>query len=217
MVVGLTRRELGRAAGGSEGGGGEKHILDAAEGGVQTRCLVTLADRHLAKTPLSAVRCLAILASMKSRATPTFEGLTPSSERASAAARAASVKVGTRCELALRRALWRRGLRYRLHDADLPGHPDIVFPKHRVAVFCDGDFWHGRDFDARVAKLERGHNAAYWIAKVCKNIERDIRHTRALEMAGWVVLRFWETDLLRQAGEIADRIAIILAHQPPTD
>lgn len=116
----------------------------------------------------------------------------------------------TRCELVLRRELWRRGLRYRLHHGSLPGRPDIVFPSQRVVIFCDGDFWHGRDIDVRLAKLARGHNAIYWVAKVRRNIERDRRQTSALEMAGWVVLRFWETDLLRDTCKIADRIVSVL-------
>src|SRR5713101_665305 len=115
------------------------------------------------------------------RTTPSFERLRPASERASAAARGASTKTNTRCELVLRFELWRRGLRYRVHHPGLPGRPDIVFTKHRVAIFCDGDFWHGRDLDNRLAKLARGHNATYWLAKVQRNVERDLRQTGALE------------------------------------
>jgi DNA mismatch endonuclease (patch repair protein) len=74
------------------------------------------------------------------RATPSFGGLRPASVRASSAARGASRKANTRCELVLRRQCWRSGLRYRLHHIGLPGCPDLVFPRSRVAVFCDGDF-----------------------------------------------------------------------------
>jgi len=77
-------------------------------------------------------------------------------------------------------------------------------------IFCDGDFWHGRDVDARLAKLAQGHNSIYWVAKVRRNIERDLLQTHALEMAGWVVLRFWETDLLRETSKIADRVIAVL-------
>jgi DNA mismatch endonuclease (patch repair protein) len=146
----------------------------------------------------------------------TFKGLAPASARSSAAARGASRKTNTRCELVLRRELWRRGLRYRLHHGGLPGRPDVVFPSHKVVVFCDGDFWHGRDVDARLAKLARGHNASYWVAKVQRNIERDLHHTRDLETAGWIVLRFWETDLLRETSTIADRVVAILASRSAT-
>jgi DNA mismatch endonuclease, patch repair protein len=142
----------------------------------------------------------------KQRTTPSFVGLSPASAFASAAARGASTKKDTRCELVLRRELWRRGMHYRLHCAGLPGNPDIIFPKQRVAIFCDGDFWHGRDLKNRIAKLARGHNASYWVAKIQKNAERDRRQTRALEESGWVVLRFWETDVLRLTSSIVDQV-----------
>jgi len=95
---------------------------------------------------------------MKSRKhnAPSFRGLRSASKTASAAARGASRKTDTRCELVLRRELWRMGLRYRLHVPGLPGRPDIVFLRDRVVVFCDGDFWHGRDLERRIAKLRRG-------------------------------------------------------------
>jgi DNA mismatch endonuclease (patch repair protein) len=99
----------------------------------------------------------------------------------------------------LRRQLWRSGFRYRLHAVDLPGKPDIVFRRARVVVFCDGDFWHGRDWRRRREKLSRGTNAPYWIAKIAANLARDRRNTRALRRSGWIVVRLWETDVLRDA------------------
>lgn len=144
---------------------------------------------------------------------PSFQGLRPASKKASAAARGASAKANTRCELILRRELWRRGLRYRLHAPGLPGRPDIVFSKYQLLVFCDGDFWHGRNLETRLTKLARGHNATYWVQKVQRNVQRDRRHTAALAAANWVVLRFWETDVLRRTTEIADRIAAALERQ----
>lgn len=143
----------------------------------------------------------------RNRPTPSFTGLLPASPRASATARAASAKTNTRCELVLRRELWSRGLRYRLHCKELPGRPDITFPRQRIAVFCDGDFWHGRDLAARLDRLSRGHNASYWTSKVQRNVERDRRHTQALKELGWTVLRFWETDILKDARPIVSRIA----------
>ncbi len=103
--------------------------------------------------------------------------------------------------------MWRVPLRYRIAPAGLPGRPDLVFPRERVAVFCDGDFWHGRDLEARLAKLAGGHNAPYWTEKIRANVERDARHTEQLEAAGWLVLRFWESDILRDAAAIAQAIA----------
>ena len=144
------------------------------------------------------------------RKTPSFTGLRPASERASAAARGASLRKNTRCELALRRELWRRGFRYRIHVPGLPGRPDIVFPRDRLVVFCDGDFWHGRDLERRLAMLSQGHNSAYWVAKVRRNAERDRENDRALEAAGWKVLRFWETDVLAHSDKIADEVIAAL-------
>lgn len=150
----------------------------------------------------------------KQRTTPSFRGLCASSEQASVAARGASKKRKTRCEQVLRRELWRRGLRYRLECVALPGSPDIVFPSHRVVIFCDGDFWHGRDLSERLAILARGHNAAYWVAKVQRNVERDQCQTKTLEASGWIVLRFWETDILRHVSDVADQIAAAIKARP---
>jgi DNA mismatch endonuclease (patch repair protein) len=129
------------------------------------------------------------------RQTPSFGGLKPASEQASAAARGASSKRDTKPELLLRRALWAQGLRYRVDVSDLPGRPDVVFSGPRVAVFCDGDFWHGRGLAQRLARLKDGHNGSYWVAKIAANVERDVRHRASLEQAGWLVMRFWETDI----------------------
>lgn len=140
-------------------------------------------------------------ATLARRAT-SYKGLSPASERASAAARGSSRKSGTRPELLLRRELTRLGLRYRVAN-DLPGRPDVVFPGARVAVFADGDYWHGRDLDERVRKLRAGHNAKYWVAKIRANVERDRRRTAELEAQGWLVLRFWESEIAEDAAAAA--------------
>src|SRR5947209_1948897 len=93
---------------------------------------------------------------------PSFKGLRPASEAASRAKRATR-KRDTRPELLLRRALGAAGGRYHTHVTGLPGSPDLVFKRARLAVFCDGDFWHGRDWPALRAKLLRRHNADYWV------------------------------------------------------
>ena len=149
---------------------------------------------------------------------PRFEGYAPSSTRASMTARAIG-RTETRAEIELRRALWKRGLRYRKNVATLPGRPDIVFPRARLVVFVDGDFWHGRDWEARLAKLKRGSNAPYWVAKIGANIERDRRKTEALRAMGYEVVRVWETDVLRDpaaaAGVIAGHVAAPIARASP--
>jgi DNA mismatch endonuclease (patch repair protein) len=98
------------------------------------------------------------------------------------------------------------GLRFRKNVATLPGKPDIVFPSAKVAVFCDGDFWHGRDWESRQEKLSQGTNASYWLAKIGSNIERDARNTALLKKAGWRVIRLWETDVKRNPLTAATKI-----------
>lgn len=144
------------------------------------------------------------------RQTPSFVGLRPASERASAAARGASRKRDTRCEVALRSALFKAGCRFRKNVAELPGRPDVVFTKARVAVFCDGDFWHGKDWRARQAKLRRGTNAQYWIAKIERNMIRDRQSTRSLLDQGWTVIRFWESDILQDPVAAAHHVLDML-------
>ena len=119
----------------------------------------------------------------------------------------------TKAEVLLRRALSARGLRYRLHDGALQGKPDIVIRRARLVIFVDGDFWHGRDWKRRRAKLARGSNAAYWIAKIKANIARDRRVTRILRAGGWIVLRFWESDVIRDVETIAEQIATAVSDQ----
>jgi DNA mismatch endonuclease (patch repair protein) len=110
----------------------------------------------------------------------------------------------------LRRALTALGLRYRVRYVRLPGRPDIVFPGARVVLFCDGDFWHGRELPGRLERLALGHNADYWIAKIKTNVERDQTQTRELELEGWLVLRFWESDIKRAPEEIAREVGRIV-------
>jgi DNA mismatch endonuclease (patch repair protein) len=105
------------------------------------------------------------------------------------------------------------GFRYRLHGDSLPGRPDLVFTKQRLLVFCDGDFWHGRNLERRLVKLAEGHNAGYWVAKVRRNAERDRLQARELERQGWRVLRLWETDIVADASREALRVATHLSPQ----
>ena len=111
----------------------------------------------------------------------------------------------------MRRLLHARGLGYRVDVAALPGRPDLVFPRARVVVFVDGDFWHGKDLDVRIAKLSSGHNAPYWIAKIRGNAARDRRHDVQLSAAGWLVLRFWESDVGADATGVARHIADLVS------
>jgi DNA mismatch endonuclease, patch repair protein len=143
---------------------------------------------------------------------PSFRGLEAASD-AAAASKRANPSTNTVPEVLLRRALWSLGLRYRIHFPQLPGKPDIVFPRYKVAVFCDGDFWHGRDWQSRRRRLARGTNAEYWIRKIKANILRDRQYLSELNSLGWVVLRFWETDIKRDPQGTAKAVRRVLSTQ----
>lgn len=110
----------------------------------------------------------------------------------------------TRPELILRKALWRKNHRYRVNYKKLPGKPDIVFTKYKIAVFCDGDFWHGHNWALRgMTSLEEelnGYNE-YWRKKILRNVERDDDNNKALAAMGWSVVRIWESDIKKDVDE----------------
>lgn len=112
-------------------------------------------------------------------------------------------KTSTTPEIALRRALHAAGARFRLHPRLAPGcTPDVVLPRHHVAVFVDGCFWHSCPIHGRT-KGWTGPNAALWAAKMLRNRERDERSTALAQDLGWTVVRIWEHDVMRDAGEAA--------------
>jgi DNA mismatch endonuclease (patch repair protein) len=102
----------------------------------------------------------------------------------------------------LGRALWHRGIRYRKNRKDLPGIPDLVFPAARLVVFIDGDFWHGKSWEKRKAKLMKGHNPEYWINKIQQNKARDSKQNRQLRSMGWTVLRIWESEIYSRMTDV---------------
>lgn len=102
-------------------------------------------------------------------------------------------------------ALWRRGLRYRRRSG-LPGKPDFVFVRAKVVVFVDGDFWHGRGLDARIARGQLRARGDYWIPKLRRNAERDVEVTAQLSSQGWQVFRVWESELLKRFGATVDAV-----------
>lgn len=98
-------------------------------------------------------------------------------------------------EILLRKALWRNGIRYRKNVAKLPGKPDIVITKYKIAIFCDSEFFHGKNWEELKRQLERGQNPEFWIAKISRNIERDREVDRQLNAIGWSIIRFWGKDI----------------------
>jgi len=141
--------------------------------------------------------------------TPSFIGLHPASAQSSRTKRG-NRSTGARHEEVLRRALWCCGLRYRKNVRSLPGKPDIVFRSARIAVFCDGDFWHGRHWARLQQHLSTGANAPYWTAKIARNRERDQEVTSKLQGLGWRVVRLWETDILADPAVAAAHILQVL-------
>lgn len=104
----------------------------------------------------------------------------------------------TEPEVILRKTLWAQGLRYRKNFKGLPGKPDIVFTKYKIVVFCDGDFWHGHNWAIRglpSLEAELESYSSFWKEKILHNIARDKQVTETLTNDGWIVLRFWESDI----------------------
>ena len=107
----------------------------------------------------------------------------------------------TSIELKLRKAIWKKEYRYRKNYNKLPGKPDIVLTKYRIAIFCDSEFFHGKDWEKLKLQLEKGKNSEFWINKISKNIERDEKIEKELNFMGWTVLRFWGKDINKNVDE----------------
>jgi DNA mismatch endonuclease Vsr len=110
-------------------------------------------------------------------------------------------------ELKVRSLVHRLGYRFRLHRKDLPGKPDLVFPSRRKVIFVHGCFWHGHDCPS-VARTPKT-NTGYWVEKIQRNAERDVRHQSELKSLGWDVLVVWECEL-RDAEALSSRITSFL-------
>ena len=102
----------------------------------------------------------------------------------------------TSIEVKLRKELWKKGIRYRKNYRKLPGRPDIVLTKYKIAIFCDSEFFHGKDWDELKPRLEKGKNPGYWIKKIERNIARDAEKDKLLRFEGWTVIHFWGKDIL---------------------
>ena len=106
-------------------------------------------------------------------------------------ARKANKGKNTKIEILLCKSLWHKGIRYRKNYSGVVGFPDIAITKYKIAIFCDGEFWHGKNFNEK----SFGTNSKYWINKIKRNKEHDLETTIALRDAGWIVLRFWESEI----------------------
>ena len=107
----------------------------------------------------------------------------------------------TSIELILRKALWQKGIRYRKNYKNLPGTPDIAITKYRIAIFCDSEFFHGKDWEKLKLRLQNGSNSTYWLKKISRNMERDQDVEKTLRSREWTVLRFWGNDIVKNTEE----------------
>ncbi len=111
----------------------------------------------------------------------------------------------TKPEVMLRKALWHHGIRYRKNYKALPGTPDIAITKYRIAVFVDGGFWHARGHEEHPGEQIQT-NIAFWTKKLKRNVERDKDVNQALLELGWLVLRYWDSDIKKDCGACVDDI-----------
>ena len=112
----------------------------------------------------------------------------------------------TKIEIVLRKALWAKGYRYRKNYTALPGKPDIVLTKYNIAIFCDSEFFHGKDWEDQKGRLENSDNSSYWLDKITRNMERDKEVENQLRSLGWTVLRFWGKDIIKNTQECVDAV-----------
>ena len=107
----------------------------------------------------------------------------------------------TKIEIILRKALWKKGYRYTKNYNKLPGTPDIVLPKYKIAIFCDGEFFHGKNWNILKKKLENSNNSEFWINKIERNRKRDDEINKRLFFEGWTVIRFWGEEIKKHTEE----------------
>ena len=123
----------------------------------------------------------------------------------------------TSIELKLRKELWRRGYRYRKNYTELPGKPDIVLTKYKIAIICDSEFFHGKDWEVLKPQLEKGKNADFWIEKISKNQQHDDDINKQLQFLGWTVIRFWGKDIIKKTDECVQVIEETIFEQKYND
>lgn len=106
---------------------------------------------------------------------------------------------GSVIERTLGKALWAAGIRYRKQYRKVPGKPDFALVSKKIAIFCDSSFWHGRGFPEAAENFKT--NRDFWLAKIQRNIARDEQVVLMLEELGWIVLRFWDDEILRKTDD----------------
>lgn len=107
----------------------------------------------------------------------------------------------TKIEVILRKSLWRRGIRYRKNYSEVPGKPDIAIIKYKIAVFCDSEFFHGKDWEVLKPRLSKGDHGEFWVRKISQNRDHDDEINKKLMYLGWTVIRFWGDDIKKKTDE----------------
>lgn len=115
---------------------------------------------------------------------------------------------GTKIEQLLGKALWSKGYRYRKNNKKVFGKPDFTFKKLKIAVFCDSEFWHGKNLEEQKKRIKT--NRTYWINKIERNIQRDIEVNQKLTEEGWLVLRFWEKSIKKDLKGCVEAIELAI-------
>ena len=110
----------------------------------------------------------------------------------------------TSIEVKLRKALYEKGCRYRCNSKYIFGHPDISFKGVKVVVFCDSEFWHGKDFEENEKKIQS--NRDYWIPKIKRNIERDKEVNKKLTQEGYLIFRYWGGEIQKNLDKCVTEI-----------
>lgn len=117
----------------------------------------------------------------------------------------------SKIEITLRKALWRKGIRYRKNYNKVIGKPDIAMVGKKVAVFCDSEFWHGKNWEKKKQTIHS--NRDFWINKIERNMERDIEVNESLTSEGWKVLRFWGKDIMKDTAGCVEKIVRVLGNE----
>jgi DNA mismatch endonuclease (patch repair protein) len=111
-------------------------------------------------------------------------------------------------ELMLRKVLWARGVRYRIHVKSLSGKPDLVMRKFKLVIFIDGGFWHGYHWEFKKERLKT--NRAFWIPKIERNMQRDFFNNKVLREAGYTVMRFWDHEVKNNLERCVNQVLLYM-------
>ena len=115
----------------------------------------------------------------------------------------------TKPELLFRKALWKQNVRYRVDNKKLPGKPDVSIQKYKLAIFIDGEFWHGYNWDERKDQIKS--NKGFWVPKIERNMQRDRQVNRQLNDMGYTVFRFWEKEIKNELNKCINDVLVYIA------